>query len=224
VVAINHDPHQYAVALTALEQTRWLGHDASMAATGGNLMRRIRRLLKQPGEPRTALTPVFSAGILTLTAALVLTAWQATPPSDSPYARWINEEVVYIISDSERASFNDLRSDAERDNFIEQFWLRRDPTPGTPANEFKIEHYRRLKFVNERFTNGQSAGWKTDRGHVYIVHGPPDEIETHPTGSGSKPPYEQWLYRWVEGVGTNVVIEFVDANRSGDFRMTRDPN
>jgi GWxTD domain-containing protein len=239
VLAMNGDAREYATALTALEERRFAAQNAAPAATGGNLVKRIRRLLYRDEKPRGGLTPVFSAGVLTIAAAVALAAWPAAPPepqtpvpapqataraqAPAPYQKWLDEDVLYIITPEERTAFLTLRTDEEREHFIEQFWLRRDPTPGTPANEFKIQHYRRIAYANEHFASSV-PGWRTDRGRIYIVYGPPDEIETHPTGAGSKPPYEQWLYHHIEGIGDNVTVEFVDQNRSGDYRMTMDPN
>src|SRR6266481_1281401 len=154
---------------------------------------------------------------------------------ETPYKKWLNEEVVWIISDEERNAFKRLATDEERQQFIEQFWLRRDPTPDTEENEFREEHYRRIAYANERFASG-IPGWKTDRGQIYIKYGPPDEIESHPSGGTYQRPIEQgggstttypfeiWRYRYLEDAGTNVVIEFVDRTQSGEFRMTTDPS
>jgi GWxTD domain-containing protein len=239
VVAMNGDAREYAAALATLEQNRWSAREAAPAATGGNLMQRIRRLLDRPEAPRRALTPIFSAGILAITAAVVLTAWQqqpqVSPPLATPYTKWLNEDVAYIITDQERAAFKRLQTDEEREHFIEQFWLRRDPTPGTPENEFKEEHYRRIAYANQHYAS-RIPGWKTDRGRIYIIYGPPHEIEAHPSGGTyQRPagegggttvtyPFEQWRYRFIEGVGTNVIIEFVDVTGTGEYRMTRDPS
>src|SRR6202140_1839984 len=100
---------------------------------------------------------------------------------ETPYKKWLNEDVAYIITDEERRAFKRLQTDEEREQFIEQFWLRRDPTPDTVENEFKEEHYRRIAYSNENFASG-IPGWKTDRGRIYITYGPPDEKETHPSG------------------------------------------
>ena len=91
------------------------------------------------------------------------------------------QDVAYIISDAERSAFKNLPTDAEREHFIEQFWMRRDPTPNTVENEMKMEHYRRIAYTNQNFSAG-IPGWKTDRGRIYIVYGPPDEKESHPSG------------------------------------------
>ena len=139
----------------------------------------------------------------------------------SPFKKWIDEEVAYIISDEERRAFSRLGSDEERQKFIEQFWLRRDPTPGTPENEFKEEAYRRIAFTNDRFSVG-IPGWKTDRGMVYIRYGPPDSLDTHGATSTTYP-YETWTYRYLEGIGTDVELEFVDPTMTGRYHLTKDP-
>jgi len=154
---------------------------------------------------------------------------------ETPYKRWLNEEVGYIISDEERKVFKTLQTDDERQTFIENFWLRRDPTPDTEENEYREEHYRRIAYANDRFASG-IPGWKTDRGRIYIEYGPPDEIDSHPSGgtyerpyeegggSTSTYPFEQWRYRYIEGIGTNIILEFVDTTMSGEYRLTMDPS
>ncbi|MEK7404421.1 MAG: GWxTD domain-containing protein [Acidobacteriota bacterium] len=154
---------------------------------------------------------------------------------ETPYRKWLNEDVSYIITDEERTAFKRLATDDEREQFIEQFWLRRDPSPDSQENEFKEEHYRRIAYANERFASG-IPGWKADRGRLYITFGPPDEIESHPSGgSYERPieegggttstfPFEKWRYRWIEGIGTDVNIEFVDPTMTGEYRMTMDPS
>ncbi|MGD0300512.1 MAG: GWxTD domain-containing protein [Bryobacteraceae bacterium] len=152
----------------------------------------------------------------------------------SPYRIWLNVDVAYIITDEERRAFRQLSNDDERESFIEQFWLRRDPTPDTQENEFKEEHYRRIAYANEHFASG-IPGWKTDRGRTYIVYGPPDEIDSHPSGGtyqlpqdqgGGQSqafPFETWRYRYIERIGTNAVFEFVDTTMSGEYHITIDP-
>src|SRR5579884_2301602 len=152
-----------------------------------------------------------------------------------PYKKWLNEDVAYIITDEERQAFKRLNTDEEREQFIEQFWLRRDPTPDTVENEFKEEHYRRIAYANERFASG-IPGWKTDRGRIYITFGPPDEIESHPSGGTyerpieegggetSTYPFEIWRYRYIDGIGNDVKIEFVDTTMSGEYHMSMDPS
>jgi GWxTD domain-containing protein len=149
------------------------------------------------------------------------------------YKKWLDEDVRWIITDEERSAFRQLSNDEERDQFIEAFWQRRDPTPDTIENEFKEEHYRRIAYANEHFAAG-IPGWKTDRGRMYIMYGPADEIESHPSGgtydrpmeegggSTSTYPFEDWRYRYIEGIGQEVIIEFVDTCMCGDYHMTLD--
>jgi len=154
---------------------------------------------------------------------------------ETPWRKWLNEDVTYIITDEERKAFKQMSTDEEREQFVEQFWLRRDPTPDTIENEYKEEHYRRIAYTNERFASG-IPGWKTDRGRIYITFGPPDEIDSHPSGGTyERPvaegggetttfPFEDWRYRYIEGIGNDVMIEFVDTTMTGEYHMTMDPS
>ena len=154
---------------------------------------------------------------------------------ETPYKKWLNEDVTYIITDEERKAFKRLSTDDEREQFIEQFWLRRDPTPDTEENEFKEEHYRRIAYANEHSASG-IPGWKADRGRIYIVYGPPDEIDSHPSGgtydrpieegggTTSTFPFEKWRYRYIEGIGNDINIEFVDTTMTGEYHMTMNPS
>ena len=154
---------------------------------------------------------------------------------EGPYKTWLNEDVVYIISPEERTAFLQLNTNEEREQFIEAFWLRRSTNPDLPDNDFKEEHYRRIAYANEHFASG-IPGWKTDRGRIYIIWGPPDEIESHPTGgtydrpmeegggSTTTYPWETWRYRYLEGIQENVILEFVDPTSSGEYHLTMDPS
>lgn len=154
---------------------------------------------------------------------------------ETPFRKWLNEDVFYIITDEEKTAFKRLATDDEREQFIEQFWMRRDPTPDTQENEYKEEHYRRIAYANERFASG-IPGWKSDRGRIYITFGPADEVEDHPSGgtyqrpieegggTTSTFPFQKWRYRYIEGIGNDVIIEFVDTTMTGEFRMTMDPS
>lgn len=255
VVAASGNAPEYAAALTALEYNRRAASEAALAATGGHLMKRIRRLLYPLENRRAVLTPLFSAAILTVAVAVGLTAWQstpapqaaqivepatppavpATPPATAPSTpqptaasirTQINDDVVYIITDAERKAFKELQTDDERNQFVEQFWLRRDPTPATVENEFKVEHYRRIAYANGHFGSQSSVpGWKTDRGRIYITFGPPDEIDAHPSGGDqSTTPFQDWRYRYIENIGNDVKIEFVDKDKNGEYHMTMDPS
>jgi GWxTD domain-containing protein len=150
-----------------------------------------------------------------------------------PYKTWLNEEVPYIITDEERKAFMSLSNDEEREAFIENFWLRRNPNPDSPENEFREEHYRRIQYANDHYAAGK-PGWKTDRGHIYIAYGAPDSIDSHPSGGmyerpmeegggeTSTFPFEVWHYRYLEGLGENIDIEFVDTCQCGDYHFTID--
>ena len=149
------------------------------------------------------------------------------------YKTWLDQDVRWIITDQEMTAFKHLSNDEERDRFIENFWLRRNPNPDSPENEFREEHYARIEYANEHFAAGKS-GWRTDRGHIYISFGKPDSIESHPSGgnyerpieegggSTSTFPFETWHYRYIEGIGDNIDIEFVDSCMCGDYHMTID--
>jgi GWxTD domain-containing protein len=182
---------------------------------------------------------VFAASCLALglfqSAAICFQSSKLRKELESPYKKWFQEDVAYIISSEERQAWRHLATDEEREQFIEQFWLRRDPTPDTVENEFKEEHYRRIAYANQRYASG-IPGWKSDRGRIYITYGPPDEIEDHSSGgtyqrpqeqgggTTSVYPFQQWRYRYIDGIGTNVVVEFVDPTMTGEFRMTMDPS
>jgi len=149
------------------------------------------------------------------------------------YKTWLDQDVSYIITDEERKAFKSLSNDEERDAFIEQFWLRRNPNPDSPDNEFREEHYRRIAYANEHFAAGK-PGWKTDRGRIYIMWGKPDSTDSHPSGGAyqrpidegggetSTFPFEVWHYRYLEGVGDNIDLEFVDTCQCGDYHFTID--
>ncbi len=134
------------------------------------------------------------------------------------FRRWLREDVVHIKPDEEEGVFQRLTTPEEKEKFIQQFWYRRDPDMRTSVNEFKEEHYRRLAFVNVRFGSGR-PGWQTDRGRIYVIHGPPDEVESHPSGgiyrrpmhegggSTNTFPYEVWRHLHIPGLGQDLVLE-----------------
>jgi TonB family protein len=207
----------------------------------GNVGRRIDSILDESrpaghalerGRRRWLMAAAFVAIYLSTTVYLAPAQSQTGTESD-PYTKWLNEDVVYIIGDAERAAFLKLPTNEEREYFIEQFWLRRDPTPATAENEFKREHYRRISYANQRFAvPGQTGGWRTDRGRIYIQNGPPDEIEAHPAGGprailertfgplpsnavdGDRSAFEVWFYR-----KSNWFIGFIDQNRTGEYKL-----
>ncbi len=157
------------------------------------------------------------------------------PELKEAYKKWINNDVSYIITKDERKAFLALVTDEERENFIENFWRRRDPNPDTEENEYRDEFYERIAYANEHFTSG-IPGWKTDRGRIYITWGKPDSIESHPSGgSYDRPsyegggstttyPFETWFYRHLDNIGDGLEIEFVDPTGTGEYRIARDAN
>jgi len=205
----------YARALVALEETRSRAFETALAASGVSLKTRIRRILY---NQETAPSGWPAAALVMLVMALLL--WNApriaaqSPDLQPRYQQWVNQTVVYIIQLDERAAFLKLATDGERDHFIQQFWDRRNPHPENPRrNAFKDEHYRRIAYADERFVAPPIPGWRTDRGRIYIVYGPPDEIERRPAEH-----LEQWRYHHIAGVGDQVIIDFVNGE------MTKDPN
>ena len=153
----------------------------------------------------------------------------------TPYKKWLSEDVVYIITDAERKAFLQLQTNEEREQFIEEFWQRRNPDPDSVDNPVKEEHYRRIAYTNEHYASG-IAGWRTDRGRIYIMYGKPDDLESHTQGETWNRPldqgggqtetyaYEDWTYHYIEGIGENVELEFVDPSGTGEFRLTTDPS
>ncbi|HWS18010.1 MAG TPA: GWxTD domain-containing protein [Candidatus Elarobacter sp.] len=149
------------------------------------------------------------------------------------YKKWLDEDVRWIITDEELSAFKKLANNSERDVFIEGFWQRRDPTPDTAENEYKEEHYRRIAYANEHYAAGM-PGWRTDRGRIYIMYGPPTSTDSHPMGGPyqrpadegggqtSTFPFEVWRYRYLEGIGQEIEIEFVDDCGCGAYEMTLD--
>lgn len=151
------------------------------------------------------------------------------------FERWLNQDVAYIVTPQEKTVFRSLSTDLEREQFIERFWRRRDPDASTAVCEFKEEHYRRIAYANQWFRSGK-PGWMTDRGRIYILHGPPDEIESHPSGGPyqrpvhegggftSTHPFEIWRYRRIAGLGDDIELEFVDPVGGGEYRLALNPD
>lgn len=154
---------------------------------------------------------------------------------DKIYSNWISKDVEYIVTSEERKAYKALKTDEERENFIENFWRRRDPDPDTEENEYREEYYERIAYANEHYASG-IPGWKTDRGRIYITFGKPDSVETHPSGgaydrpsyegggSTTAYPFEIWFYRHLDSVGEGIEVEFVDPTGTGEYRIARSPN
>jgi GWxTD domain-containing protein len=188
----------------------------------------------QQPQAAPATDPTAPIGPQKLTKEQKKKAGKALKELDKQYKEWLNEDVIYIISPEERTAFLQLDTNEEREQFIEQFWLRRSGNPDLPDNDFKEEHYRRIAYANEHYASG-IPGWRTDRGRIYIIWGPADEVDSHPTGgtydrpfdegggSTTTYPWELWRYRYLEGLGNNVELEFVDPSSSGEYHLTMDP-
>ena len=222
VLARCPDAMEYAATLVALEQGR---PDLALAANGTGLASRIRRILNKPAQPRAAGAPLHLAALATVLVAVTFVAFEVPHPlvaqnspqtATSPWQKWLIEDVAYIIEARERDAYTALQTDEERRMFIEQFWGRRHP-------DMKPEHYRRIAYANQHYGAAALPGWKTDRGRIYIIYGPPDEIDSHPSGDASGPPWEDWRYRLIQGIGQNVTMTFRDTGRNGHFEMTKDP-
>jgi GWxTD domain-containing protein len=177
-----------------------------------------------PPEPPPAPTPVAAESPKPIARATTLCG------GDRAYRKWLDEDAAYLITAEERREYLALTEAKACSDFIQAFWLRRDPTPDSEANEFKQEHYRRIAYANRRFAC-DIPGWRTDRGRIYIWYGPPDEIEAHPSGErrvrpaeegGGETatyPFEKWRYRFLEGVGADATMEFVDGEGRGNYRL-----
>jgi GWxTD domain-containing protein len=251
----------YAKALSFLEEHRSTVPAVALGASGGSLATRIRRLLggkEPPAISRLAAATLLTAAFVAMGLCIGAMAHAQSTTSDrratenansaqnlSPYQRWLSEEVPYIITDEERSAFKKLSTDEEREAFIEQFWERRNPNPGSPENKFKEEYYRRIAYANEHYAGG-IPGWKTDRGRIYIVYGPPDEIDAFLHGSASHnfaKPTQIWRYRHIQEYAPpkqvivqgrtelkaqttdrlNVTMKFVDVCSCGDYRLEPPP-
>jgi GWxTD domain-containing protein len=174
------------------------------------------------------LIAVFVLAVFSLATSAQCNLDKQTPTSHSGsqysspspnYAAWLNQDVRWIITDEERAAFKHPRSDEEREQFVRQFWLRRDPTPETFLNEFKQEHYRRMLYANEHFATADTPGWRTDRGRIYILYGKPDQVTAE---DGKDERAETWEYRYIDGIGQLIHIRFVDRCWCGSFVQVTD--
>ncbi len=186
----------------------------------------LSQLLLSVGLPILAAQvraqPLYSGAATAQTAV--------TPNYSAIYRKWLDEDVRYIISDEERSDFNKATTDGQRDKFVEEFWERRNPDPGSSENKFKEEHYRRLAYTNQHFA-ARAAGYRTDRGRIYILYGPPKAVERHYSAAGSETvgsittagaipfDWELWHYEYIEGLGKDVTFKFVDACGCGEYQI-----
>ncbi|MDD8020781.1 MAG: GWxTD domain-containing protein [Acidobacteriota bacterium] len=173
------------------------------------------------------IVPAFSASLagrfdLTLTAGQQSSKKkEAAPKLADRYKKWLEQEVVYIITPAEREIFLKLKTDRERDLFIDAFWKHRDPIPETEENEFKIEHYRRIDYANKYFgREAAKPGWRTDRGRMYIILGPPTDLENLVGKSGIYD-CEIWFYQGKQDLGLppGFNLLFFQEKGSGEMRL-----
>jgi GWxTD domain-containing protein len=192
------------------------------------------------------ITATLVVSSLAASLALAQTKPRTQSPDEKPrkvktepnrvYKDWPKNDVALIITQAERAAYDKLQTDEEREQFIRDFWSMRDPSPDTEENEYKEEYYERLAYADEHFTSGK-PGRLTDRGRIYIKFGKPDSIESHPAGgsyerewyegggSTSTYPFEKWFYRYISAIQrSDVELEFVDPTGSGEYRIARNPN
>ena len=151
---------------------------------------------------------------------------------DKAFTDWARD-VEPIMTADELNAWKKLRTNGEREQFIGDFWHRRDPDPDTEENEYREAYYERVAYVNEHFASG-TPGYKTDRGRIYLKYGKPDDVESHPAGgsyerasyegggSTSTYPFERWFYRNIPG-RAGAEIEFVDPTGTGEYRLARNP-
>lgn len=257
-VILTGDSLAYAKALAFLEEHRSSTPILALGANGGILTMRIRRLLEQREAPAVSRVAVLTLLSLAVAAAgLYLGAaraqsnaiqQQTVESSEAlqslplPYQQWLTQDALWIITPQENHIFLTLQNDNERDEFIRQFWERRNPTPGAAENAFKTEHYRRIAYANQHFAT-TIPGWKTDRGHIYIVYGRPSSIDSHPSGGTEdgksiSNPFEDWHYQQYHLLQTEttpdpdrpgyqritpvqqaVDFEFIDTCNCGDYRL-----
>jgi len=151
------------------------------------------------------------------------TAFQKTQKNSLPerYTIWLEEEVVYIIAPLEKEVFLQLRSDRERDLFVQAFWSQRDPTKGDAENEFKKEHYRRINYANHFFGRATpKAGWRTDRGRLYIILGESNDIVRF-EGKSQVYNTEVWFYQGLSKMGLppGFNLVFFQRGGAGEYRL-----
>jgi len=134
-------------------------------------------------------------------------------------AKNFKNQILYIATREELKQYNGLPIEGKNE-FSKKFWVKRDPTPGTAINEFKLEHYSRFRYANQAFSTFKSAGvpangWRNDRGRVYIIYGTPSDEENFPSSLEARP-WIKWNYDSVEG---GVYFIFIDETGFGDYRL-----
>jgi GWxTD domain-containing protein len=164
---------------------------------------------------------IFALSVLILNVCVSVVATPA-PALPDKWKHWLDEEVVYIITPKEKEVFLSLASEREREDFEKAFWLQRDPTPGTPVNEFKDEHNKRLKYANEFLGRGSfQPGWKTDRGKIYVILGKPVDVQRYYESAQNLVPSELWHYQGDTSLGLPpfFYIIFYQDQGSSEYKL-----
>ncbi len=241
VVAYTGSRREYLNALLEIASAKPHGIPAALFLSERHLKRRVALIVKEVHMARKRMILALSASLaaLALAGALVgtllplrISASQQQEQREqetkkelgSSYRNWINGPISYIIAPIERVTFDGLRTYQQREAFIDRFWQRRNPNPGSATNRFKEEFYTRVAFANEHFGAAGEPGWRTDRGRIYIMWGPPNQI-TSPPASGHPPnSVETWIWKYLPGVGQGVTAKFIDRTGEGDYRLTPESN
>lgn len=144
------------------------------------------------------------------------------PSNEKAYKKWLEKDALYIITKKEKEDFLNLKTNDEKEKFVENFWLRRDPSPETEENEFREEYYERIAFTNENFASG-IQGWRTDRGMIYILYGKPDKIEKGRTifEEFENILFEKWSYKYLPGEKADTTFTFFDPTETQEFRLEK---
>lgn len=225
VLSRGYQPADYAESLLTLARSVVRAgarvHVTASAMAGTFLSRRLSRILHGAPEPPLSRSRVACAFVACVTCSVALSA--ATIAStqarleQSPAAAgarlseyWLDDdewhlEVDAILTSEELDAYRRLTTTAQRDAFIEDFWKRRDPTPGTDTNEFRDEFVRRIAHAKEHFANPQSLatfGYQTDRGRWHVRFGAPDSVVPGRWSS------EEWRYESLTELGSNVIVQF----------------
>jgi GWxTD domain-containing protein len=203
---------------------------------------RLRKILQDHGHsgyPPTSGTEDYTPRVRLLLRAvcfLLAAGSLVSPPTVSAAAkkeslrRWLDGPVHYLADPSEIKEFKSQKTEQDRAAFVERFWRRRDPTPTTLVNEYRQLFWNRVREANEKFLDSAGPGWQTDRGKIYILYGPPDEVKEDPNANaGSDIADTTGLIRWVylkpggrRDVDPVVYVPFV-RSVSGEYRLSYDP-
>jgi GWxTD domain-containing protein len=144
------------------------------------------------------------------------------PQSERDFKKWVNEYVRYIITKNEKEDFLKLKTEEEQNAFIERFWTKRDPDLDTAENEFQKEYCERIG-ETDQFESG-IPGWRTDRGWIYIIFGKPDKIikGRKDFENLKKIVFENWFYKSLDGIGSNIEFTFFDPTENKGFRLPKE--